>query len=121
MFRLKFKNDLISNTDLLVPSVRLPCRRFSCRFGNCENLLIEDKLNHTCHCIKVENFNLFFLYKILILYYLYREYLVQNVTHLILKNFRAQVILVMLGLNVTTIKTIICVIVLLVLKITNYF
>ena len=37
-------------------SLKLPCKRFSCRFGQCENLIVNNVLNYTCHCIKVNKF-----------------------------------------------------------------
>lgn len=36
-----------------LPSLRLPCKRYSCRFGNCENLIVNNVLNYTCHCVRV--------------------------------------------------------------------
>ena len=38
---------------IALPSLKLPCKRFSCRFGNCENLILNNVLNYTCHCVRV--------------------------------------------------------------------
>ncbi|CAF0718096.1 unnamed protein product, partial [Brachionus calyciflorus] len=35
-----------------LPVLRLPCKRFSCRFGNCENLIVNNELSHSCHCVR---------------------------------------------------------------------
>lgn len=37
---------------LRLPALRLPCKRFSCRFGNCENLIVNNELDYSCHCVR---------------------------------------------------------------------
>jgi len=74
LVRLKLKSDLDTNSDLQIPNVRMPCRKTSCRFGSCENLLIDDKLNFTCHCVKVDNFQM----KIILKYLKYKIFQIKR-------------------------------------------